>query len=113
MAALLKAHGVPCAKVWFEEQATDTFDSAVFCNDLLRARWYSGPVWVCSSRYHLPRCALLMRLMGWKVHRLPALEERNERSWHADALQVYWRMREIPAIIWDGFLMLCHRSRVR
>lgn len=113
MAALLKANGVSGSEVWLEDQATDTFDSVVFCNDFLRARGYAGPVWVCSSRYHLSRCALLMRMLGWKVYCLRALEERRERGDHDYVSRVYWRLREIPAILWDGFLMLRHRSCLR
>jgi uncharacterized SAM-binding protein YcdF (DUF218 family) len=62
-----------------------------------------GPVFACSSAYHLPRCLLLLRLAGIAASPCPPPQVPAATSrW----LRWYWRLRETPALPYDGLLML-------
>ena len=62
MAAQLRAAGVPAAAILEEPTGTDTLSSVLACRALLRGLGHAGPVYAATSRYHLPRCLLLLRL---------------------------------------------------
>src|SRR5262249_25387055 len=64
MAALLEARGVPGGHILLEETGTDTLSSARAVLELLRSRGIGAPVFAASSLYHLPRCLLVLRLLG-------------------------------------------------
>lgn len=110
MAQLLRAAGVPAARIAEEPTGTDTFSSAIACTRLLRARGHRGPVWAASSAYHLRRCVLLLRLAGLPARAAPPppfpASSRFRARW-------YWRLREIPALPFDAALMLAARARGR
>ena len=70
---------------------------------------HAGPVFAATSRYHLPRCLLLLRLAGVPARPVPIGASGNgglARRW-------YWRLREVPAIPYDAALMLWERVRGR
>jgi len=108
MADMLHAADVPPDDVMVEDTAPDTLASVIRCSTLLRRRGYAGPVAVASSAYHLPRCLLLMRMMGWRVVRVPPplvpAARGVGRRW-------FWRLREGAALPWDALLLACHRLR--
>jgi uncharacterized SAM-binding protein YcdF (DUF218 family) len=107
MARLLREMGVAEASILEEPTGTDTFSSVLACLRLLRGLGHAGPVHAATSRYHLPRCLLLLRLAGvraWPVPIGPSGGRRWMRRW-------YWRLREVPAIPYDAALMLWHRAR--
>lgn len=108
MADMLRAEGVPAQAVVVEDTAPDTLASVIRCTRLLRLGGYAGPVAVASSAYHLPRCLLLMRMMGWRVVRVPPplapAAQRWTRRW-------FWRLREGAALPWDALLLACWRLR--
>ncbi|QNT77628.1 YdcF family protein [Entomobacter blattae] len=58
-----------------------------------------------SSAYHIIRCWVLMRLLGWKCvgvwPNVPAAP-RKLRRW-------YWRLREIPALLYDCTMLVLGR----
>lgn len=110
MAELLRACGVPPARIAEEPTGTDTVSSVLACERLLRARGHAGPVFAATSAYHLPRCVLLLRLAGLPARPAPPPPMPAARSWHR---RWYWRLREVPAIPWDAMLMVLARRRRR
>ncbi|MFC7475919.1 YdcF family protein [Dankookia sp. GCM10030260] len=109
MATQLRQAGVPAAAILEEPTGTDTFSSVLACRVLLRGLGHAGPVFAATSRYHLPRCLLLLRLGG-----LPARPVPIGASGNVGLLQRwYWRLREMPAMPYDAALMLWERARGR
>lgn len=104
MARLLQDLGVPQSAIRQEPTATDTLESAVACARMLKG--HEGPVWAASSGYHLPRCVMLLRLMGLLARAAPAPEaamDWQDRWW--------WRLREGAALPVDAVLGLAARWR--
>jgi uncharacterized SAM-binding protein YcdF (DUF218 family) len=64
---LLIAAGVPEQEIVIEDQATDTLQSVLLCHDILRGRKDVDLLVPCSSGYHNLRCALLFRMLGYRV----------------------------------------------
>lgn len=95
MAALLRDHGVASDHIQLEETGTDTLSSAVACARLLATR--PGPVRVASSGYHLPRCAMLMRMAGIRATTCPPPP--------SGAWVWYWCLRECAALPYDAVVM--------
>lgn len=109
MAAQLRAAGVPVAAILEEPTGTDTFSSVLACRALLRGLGHTGPVFAATSRYHLPRCLVLLRLGGLPARPVPIGASGNVGL----AQRWYWRLREMPAIPYDAALMLWERARGR
>ena len=106
MARLLQDLGVPAAAIRQEATATDTLESAVACAAMLRG--HEGPVWAVSSGYHLPRCVMLLRLMGLPARAAPPPEAAM--GWR---YRWWWRAREGAALPVDAVLGLRARWRRR
>lgn len=106
MATQLRELGVPGRAILEEPTGTDTFSSVLACRALLRGLGATGPVYAATSRYHLPRCVLLLRLAGVPARPVPIGASggvRWSRRW-------FWRLREVPAIPYDAALMLWERA---
>ncbi len=103
MAAMLAAAGVSADSIIMEDTALDTTDSIFACRRLLGGR--NGPVYACSSRYHLPRCVLLLRLAGVPARACPPLPEAENPG-----VRLFRWGREAAAIIYDFFVVLAQRS---
>jgi uncharacterized SAM-binding protein YcdF (DUF218 family) len=106
MARLLQDLHVPLASIRQEATATDTLESAVACAAMLNG--HEGPVWAASSGYHLPRCVMLLRLMGLPARAAPApaaAMKWRDRWW--------WRAREGAALPVDAVLGVAARWRLR
>ncbi len=103
MSSLLRSQAPPEWKILLEETATDTLSSVRAMRRLLRVHAISGPVFVATSAYHLPRCLLLLWLAG-----IPARPCRPppEPAAARFAQRWYWRLREIPAVPYDAALVL-------
>ncbi len=106
MARLLAAHGVPPERILLEETGTDTFSSVRAVARLLRARGIVAPVFAASSRFHLPRCVLLLRVFDVPARAagppwVPAGSRRITRC--------YWWLREAAALPYDTSLALLLR----
>jgi uncharacterized SAM-binding protein YcdF (DUF218 family) len=99
MAELLREWGVPAAQIAEEPTGTDTLSSALACIALLRRRGHAGPVFAATSRFHLPRCLLVLRLAGLPARPVPI---EGGEGW-------YWWLREVPAIPYDAALAAWHR----
>ncbi|NVN37050.1 YdcF family protein [Komagataeibacter swingsii] len=108
MADMLRAMGVPPDAIMVEGTAPDTLASVIRCTGLLRRQGYRGPVAVASSAYHLPRCLLLMRMMGWRVVRVPPPDAPAAQRW---GRRWFWRLREGMALPWDVLLLACKHLR--
>jgi uncharacterized SAM-binding protein YcdF (DUF218 family) len=63
----LIAGGVDPARILVECAARDTLESVRLCGRILRERGDAARVIVCTSTYHQRRCALLLRLAGYRV----------------------------------------------
>jgi len=107
MAALLRGLGVAAARIEEEPTGTATLATARACLALLRAHGHAGTVYAASSRFHLPRCLLLLWLGGARARPVPI----GPSSGDTLARRWYWRLREVPAIPYDAALMLFHRAR--
>lgn len=100
MAALLRGLGVAEADIRQEATATDTLSSTRSVAGMLRG--HAGPVFACSSAYHLPRCVLLLRLLGVPARAAPAPREACRDTWRLV-------LREVPALPYDALLALWRR----
>jgi uncharacterized SAM-binding protein YcdF (DUF218 family) len=109
MAALLEGRSVPRERILLEETGVDTLSSARAVVALLRARGVSAPVFAASSLYHLPRCLLILRLLGVRAHAaVPPIVPAATRWWR----RCYWWLREVPALPYDAALALAVRLRL-
>lgn len=106
MAALLRDLGVPEDRIEQEPTGTDTLSSALACIALLRRRGHAGRVYAATSRFHLPRCLLVLRLAGAPARPVPIGGSAGAEGWFN---RWYWRLREVPAIPYDAALALWHR----
>jgi uncharacterized SAM-binding protein YcdF (DUF218 family) len=106
MAGLLEGRGVPPSRILLEETGTDTLSSARAVEALLRSRGIGAPVFAASSLYHLPRCLLLLRLLGVRAHAaVPPVVPAATHWWR----RCYWWLREVPAIPYDAVLVVVGR----
>ncbi|SDB35790.1 YdcF family protein [Belnapia rosea] len=106
MARLLEEFGVDAARILEEPTGTDTLSSALASVALLRGMGHAGPVYAATSRFHLPRCLLLLRLAGMPARPVPIGGSAGAEGWRR---RWYWRLREVPAIPYDAGLALWHR----
>lgn len=114
MRDLLLAAGVRDDQIEIEPESRDTLESALRCaailsRDLVGADGADSiEVVVATSRYHAPRCWLLLRLLGVRagIGKIPTDRKvLGLRSW------LYSCVREALAIPWDAFLVLTlHRA---
>jgi uncharacterized SAM-binding protein YcdF (DUF218 family) len=72
IADLLRARGVSGDRILIEPCGRDTLESVRLCDGLLRARGDCARVICCTSTFHQPRCAMLLRMLGYRVA-LPAI----------------------------------------
>ena len=110
MSELLQSLGVPAGSIVEEPTGTDTLSSALASAALLRRLGHAGPVLAATSRFHLPRCLLLLRVMGLPARPVPIGGSAGAEGWRR---RWYWRLREVPAIPYDAGLALWHRLRGR
>jgi uncharacterized SAM-binding protein YcdF (DUF218 family) len=108
MAALLVSRGVRQERILLEETGTDTLSSVRAVAALVRRHAAAAPVFAATSLYHLPRCLLLLRLMGIPAHpAIPPAVPAATRWWR----RLYWWLREVPALPYDVALALLLRLR--
>jgi uncharacterized SAM-binding protein YcdF (DUF218 family) len=107
-AALLEARGVPSSRILLEETGTDTLSSARAVAAVLHSRGVCGPVFAVSSLYHLPRCVLLLRLLGVPARAAnPPIVPAATHWWR----RCYQWLREVPALPYDCLLVILLRIR--
>ncbi len=110
MAGLLEELGVPRARILLEETGTSTLSSVRAVRRMRKAHRLRGRVYAATSFYHLPRCLMLLRLADIAARACPPPAFPAS---HAVAKRWYWRLREIPASLVDGALMLWLRATGR
>ncbi|MBP0444635.1 YdcF family protein [Roseomonas sp. SSH11] len=102
MAKLLRDWGIDPARILEEPTGVDTLSSARAVAALLRGR--VERVHPVSSGYHLPRCAMLLRLCGLRTGKGRAARPGpGFAEWR-------WRLREVPALPYDAVLAVWHRA---
>lgn len=110
MAALLEQRGVPRERILLEETGTDTLSSARAVAALLRGRGIGVPVFVASSLYHVPRCLMLLWLLGVRARAAGPPVVAASTRWHG---RCYWWLRELLALPYDATLAVFWRLRSR
>jgi len=103
----LSAAGIDPSAIIFDRDATDTFDSIVNCDRLLRTidvDWVAA----CTSRYHVPRCKLLLRVLGWKVR---AVHMPSDWGHVPTARLVSYYLKEFVSTPYDLLLVALYRLR--
>ena len=95
--------GIAASRIIVERHGRDTLESVRLCHRILQDRGDCRRVICCTSRYHQPRCALLFRLLGYRVI-IPDVPNRMGRM----SRRTYGRMvaREVAATPYDGLLLL-------
>jgi uncharacterized SAM-binding protein YcdF (DUF218 family) len=90
-----------------EIRARDTLESVFLCDAVLRERGDCRRVICCTSGFHQPRCALLLRLLGYEVV-LPPVPSGWGRlsSFHYARLI----LKEVAATPYDALLLLGRRA---
>lgn len=102
--------GVSPRRILLEPNGRDTLESVRLCHELIRRRGDCRQIVCCTSAYHQPRCALLLRLLGYTVvvPNIPTSRGRMSRYRFARLL-----LREIVALPWDVTLLLVRRGIFR
>jgi uncharacterized SAM-binding protein YcdF (DUF218 family) len=103
MKRMLQSRGVTDDRILIDEDSEDTLASVIHCAALIRARDNRNRVFVCTDRYHIPRCRWLFYLMGVTTVAAPVESGRAANGW---LRWTYWFVREVPALPWDTLLIL-------
>lgn len=106
MRRLLIRLRVPHERILLDETATDTLSSVRAVRRLLEEHEFAGAIYVATSKFHLPRCMMLMRLAGYRPTACPPPKAPPSRRFFR---RWFWRLREIPAIPTDFCLALLLR----
>jgi uncharacterized SAM-binding protein YcdF (DUF218 family) len=104
---LLIAAGAQEGEIVVEDQATDTLESVLFCHAILSRRKDVDVLIPCSSGYHNFRCALLFRMLGYRVRlrRMPPdLPHLGLWKW------LRYVLKETLALPYDATLLLFRRA---
>jgi uncharacterized SAM-binding protein YcdF (DUF218 family) len=106
MRRMLLAAGIAPDRIVAEGAARDTLESVRLCDDLLRRAGEVAQVVVCTSRYHQPRCALLLRMLGWRVAVPPMPGDQGRVAvWKLLA----FHLKEVVALPYDAALLMLAR----
>jgi uncharacterized SAM-binding protein YcdF (DUF218 family) len=106
---LLLGLGARPEQIILEDAAHDTLSSAVNCAAILRMRGDVGRVFACSSRWHIPRCRMLLRAVGIAAEAAPMPPELpilGISSW------LWYCMREAAAFPYDAIAIRWHRRAI-
>lgn len=99
--------GVPASRIVLEPRGQDTLQSVRYCHQMIQRRGDYRRVVCCTSRYHQPRCALLLKMLGYRVV-LPAVPiSRGQLSWFGFARLF---VREVAALPYDALLLFARKG---
>jgi len=107
--ALLES-GMRPRRIVMELKGRDTLQSVRFCHELIQRRGDCRRIVCCTSRYHQPRCALLLRLLGYRVV-LPEMSIRRGRLSRLGLARLF--IREVAALPYDAILLLIGTRKTR
>lgn len=109
MKALLVAAGIKPSRVILELSGRDTLESIRMCHAILQDRGDCRSVICCTSSYHQPRCAFLLRLLGYRVvvPKVSGSLGRLPRTTYARLV-----LKEVIATPYDAALLLAGRRRL-
>jgi vancomycin permeability regulator SanA len=99
--------GVPASRIVMELKGQDTLQSVRFCDEVIKRRGDCDRVICCTSRYHQPRCALLLKMLGYRVVLPRVAIVRGQLSWFGFARLF---LREIAALPYDALLLMARRG---
>ena len=99
--------GIEPERIIPETQGHDTLESVRLCDAILRGLGDCRSVAICTSPFHQPRCALLFRLLGYRVERPPMPSDRGRVLKRKYARYV---LKEIFATPYDALLLLLRRK---
>ena len=103
---LLIAAGIDPGHILIEDEAEDTLQSVLLCDRILRSRSDAELVIPCSSGYHNVRCALLFRMLGYRVEVHPMPKDRPHLPLWKWLLYV---AKEAIALPYDAALLTLRR----
>jgi uncharacterized SAM-binding protein YcdF (DUF218 family) len=103
------AGGVAAERLILDEDSLDTLQTVVAAACLIGQRRLALAV-VCTDSYHAPRTRLIFAALG-----VPSLDGSVKAGPRQMGWPAWWRMRlrEAPAIPYDGVLALTKRRRLR
>ena len=107
IAERLREAGVGGDRIVVEPCGRDTLESVRFCDRILRARGDCARIICCTSTFHQPRCALLLRLLGYRVVVPPMPHARAKLGRYRHARLV---AKEVVATPYDALLHLARRA---
>ncbi|MDB5672469.1 MAG: hypothetical protein JWO25_3428 [Alphaproteobacteria bacterium] len=107
IARSLIAAGVDAARIVVEPCGRDTLESVRLCDAILRERGDCRRVICCTSTFHQPRCALLLRLLGYRVVVPPIPNGWKRLAVRRYAVSV---AKEIVATPYDAALLAARRA---
>lgn len=96
IAGLLAAAGVDGSEILVEDRASDTLQSVLFCDALLRRCDDVECIVPCSSGYHNFRCAVLLRVLGYPVRRGRMPADLPYLGWWKWSRYVFKEMLALP-----------------
>lgn len=109
MANLLESYGVPRERITLDTDATDTLSSAQNAARFIHLQGNCRQVVACTSRYHIPRCRMLLNCLG--VRTVPA-SMPTDRHHLGRMTLMYFYLRECLAYPWDLAVVLQRRWRL-
>lgn len=96
MLDILRREGVPETAVLLEDEAVNTWESAVRVTKLARKR-NVGSVWVVTDPLHCVRTVWSFRRTGLAAYAAPAYDSP---MWHEPGSRLGQLVREIGALVW-------------
>jgi uncharacterized SAM-binding protein YcdF (DUF218 family) len=103
----LIAGGVDPALILVECAARDTLESVRLCDRMLRERGDCRRVIICTSTYHQRRCALLLRILGYRAVVPPVPNGWGRLKTRRYALAL---LKEAVATPYDAGLLLLRKG---
>lgn len=106
MAEVLARRGIPHERLVLDEASRDTLQTGLAAARHVRAHGLAGAI-VCTDSYHVLRSRLILRALG--VRTLDGAVRAGVAQMGA-ASWLRMRLRELPAIPYDGVLALIKRN---
>ena len=107
MRHLLLEEGIAPERILLDEASSDTLESVRNCRRIIAGLSDVSRVIICTDRYHVFRLRWLFFLSGIRTAagRVPSGRKQNGiGKW------LFYYCREIPATIWDTFLIVAFRE---